>query len=247
MLHSIAAAMLLGAAACADLGGPEVLTDDVVSEDMAISSGEAVASAVGELIGNEVFSGLAGAAPAGAPAAPEEIEISRSRTCYDEDGNEQQQCNNLTTASIRIQWTVDGTKETQHLSASIHHTHDATISGLLGEETSRTHNGIGTSDDTVTITRENLTKTVAESSVDSVRNVVFNLPRSTNPWPVSGSIVRNVSATITVSGPREETRTVSRRIEVTFPPDSQGNVSIQVGDVTCTLNLVTRAVTSCSS
>jgi hypothetical protein len=105
---------------------------------------------------------------------------------------------------------------------------------------------VGTSDDTVTIQREGLTKTVAESSIDSVINVVFNLPRDTNPWPVSGSIVRRVEATITITGPREETRTLSRRIEVTFPPDSQGNVTIQVGDVTCTLNLVTRRVTNCS-
>lgn len=242
-----AAAVVLGLVACTDANVPEGLTDGEVAEDMALSSGDAVASVVAELIGNEVFGGLAGAAPAGAAQAPEDVEITRSRTCYDENGNVQQQCNATTTASIRIQWTVDGTRETEHLSASIHHAHDALISGLLGEETSRTHNAVGTSDDTVTITRETLTKTVAESSVDSVRNVVFNLPRSTNPWPVSGSVVRHVTATITVTGPREETRTVTRRIEVTFPPDAQGNVTIQVGNTTCTLNLVTRAVTNCST
>lgn len=240
------AAAMLGVAACIDFNGPpEGLTDLDVAQDMAISSGDAIAGEVVELIANEAFAGLT-SAPPGAPEAPSELTVNRSRTCYDENGNAQTTCNRLTTASIRVQWTVDGTRATENMSASIHHSRDATISGLLGDETSRTHDGVGTSNDTVTIEREGLTKNVAESSVDSVRSVVFNLPRATNPWPVSGSIVRRVEATITISGPREETRTVSRRIEVTFPADVQGNVTIQVGDVTCTLNLVTRKVTNCA-
>ncbi len=242
----MAAAAMLGVAACIDFNGPpEGLTDVEVAQDLALSSGDAIAGDVADLIANELFVGL-GAPPAGAPEAPSDLVVSRTRTCYDQNGNAQTECNRLTTASIRVQWTADGTRETENLSAHIHHTRDVTISGLLGEETSRTHNGVGTSNDTVTITREAMTKTVAESSVDSVRNVVFNLPRATNPWPVSGSIVRRVEATITITGPREETRTVSRRVEVTFPADAQGNVTIMVGDATCTLNLVTRRVTNCS-
>ena len=241
-----AAAALLGLVACLDANAPEGLTDLEVSEDMAVSSGDAIAGDVLDLIANELFGGLSGAAPAGAPTAPEDPIVSRTRTCYAENGTVQTECNRLTTASMRIQWTVDGTRQTDNFSAAIHRSRDVVISGLLGEETSRTHNGVGSSNDTTSLQREGFNKTVAESSVDSVRNIVFNLPRATNPWPVSGSIVRNVNATITITGPKTETRTVSRRVEVTFPADAQGNVTMKVGDLTCTLNLVTRKVANCA-
>jgi len=250
MRHSFRGALvvaaLVGVAACSDLTQPEGLTDLDVAQDLALSSGDAVVGDVLDLIGNEVFGGL-GAPVAGARESPAELVVTRSRTCYDGSGNVQTECNRLTTASMRIQWTVDGTRQTDNFTAAIHHARDATISGLLGEETSRTHNAVGTSDDTTSFQREGLNKNVAESSADSVRNVVFNLPHATNPWPVSGSIVRHVNATITITGPRTETRTVSRRVEVTFPPDAQGNVPIKIGDVTCTLNLVTRKVVNCSA
>ena len=129
----------------------------------------------------------------------------------------------------------------------VHRTRNMLTSGLLGQETSRTHNGVGTSNDATTITREGRTRKVEESSTDATVNVVFNLPHETNPWPVSGQIIRNVNATITVtSRDHAETRTISRRIVVTFPPDAQGNVTVQIGSVTCTFNLVTRRVANCS-
>ena len=69
-----------------------------------------------------------------------------------------------------------------------------------------------------------------------------------NPWPVSGSLVRRVTAHITVEGAnRSETKDANRRVEVTFPADAQGNVTINVNGKTCTLNLVTRAVANCST
>ena len=233
-----------GAAACTDEVGPE-LSDLEVVQDLALSSGDAIALDVAELVANEVFGGFAGA-PA-AEGAAREVTVTRSRTCFDEQENEQAQCDPLTTASMRIQMTLDGTRQRENFTANIHRTRDLVISGLLGEETSRTHNGVGTANDTTTLQRNGFTRTVQESSVDSVVNVVFNLPHANNPWPVSGQIIRNVNATITITGPREETRTISRRVVVTFPPDAQGNVSIQIGTTTCTLNLVTRQITNCQA
>lgn len=231
-------------AACTDTVAPE-LSDPEVAQDLALSSGDAIALDLSELVANEVFGGFAGA-PADVDAALD-VTVTRSRTCYDENGAEQTQCDRLTTASMRIQLTIDGTRQRDNFTANVHRTRDLVISGLLGEETSRTHNGVGTAEDTTTLQREGFTRTVQESSIDSVVNVVFNLPHANNPWPVSGQIIRNVSATIIISGPREETRTISRRVVVTFPPDGQGNVSIQIGTMSCTLNLVTRQVTNCSA
>lgn len=232
-----------GLAACSDAVAPE-LSDLEVAQDLALSSGDVAAVDVAELVVNEVFGGFAGA-PALEGPSPSGLTVTRSRTCYDAQGNVQSQCDRLTTASMRIQMTMDGTRQGENYTAAVHRSRDLTISGLLGEETSRTHNGVGTANDTVTVQRNGATRTVRESSTDSIVNLVFNLPHATNPWPVSGQIIRNVNATITISGPREETRTISRRIVVTFPPDAQGNVSIQMGNTTCTLNLVTRRVVNC--
>lgn len=234
-------------AACDDATQPSVLSDASLERDLAASSGDAIATEVLNLLGNEVFSGLPGAPSFGLFGLnPPDLTVSRTRTCYDAQGNVQSQCDQLTTASMRIQVTIGGTRIGDRFTAAVHRSRDLTISGLLGQETSRTHDGVGTSNDTVTFTGDSLTRLAAESAVDSVIAVVFNLPRATNPWPVSGRIVRVVNATITVTGVRNETRTISRRIEVIFPPDAQGNVPIRVGEKTCTLNLVTRRVTNCS-
>lgn len=242
---AVIAAAVLAFGACSDLLDPSV-SDLELAEDLAASSAEAIGQDIAEMIANEAFGSVA-ASPAEA-RGPHDLTVSRSRTCYDANGDEQAQCDPETTASMRIQLTIDGTIQREHFSAIVHRTRDMVISGLLGQETSRTHNGVGTSNDTTTMTRGDRTRKVEESSVDSVVNVVFNLPHATNPWPVSGQIIRNVNATITVTGgDGTETRTISRRIVVTFPPDSQGNVTVQIGDVTCTFNLVTRRVANCSA
>jgi hypothetical protein len=245
MMQAAAAVLALcGVAACTDAVAPE-LSDVEVVQDLALSSGDAIALDVSELVANEVFGGFGGAPAMG--NAPHEVTVTRSRTCYDANGTAQSQCDGLTTASMRIQVTLDGTRQREGFTANIHRTRDLVISGLLGQETSRTHTGVGTANDTTTLQRNGFTRTVRESSVDSVVNIVFNLPHANNPWPVSGQIIRNVNATITITGPREETRTVSRRVVVTFPADAQGNVSIQIGTNACTLNLVTRQVTNCQA
>lgn len=243
---AIIAAVVLVAGACSDLVDPSV-SDMELAEDLAASSAEAVGQDIAEMIANEAFGGFSPAAGPRHPADPHDLSVTRTRTCYDADGNVQQQCDRETTASMRIQMTIDGTRQGDNFSMIVHRTRNMLTSGLLGQETSRTHNGVGASNDSTTITREGRTRTVAESSTDSTVNVVFDLPHETNPWPVSGQIIRNVNASITVtSGDRSETRTISRRIVVTFPPDAQGNVTVQIGSTTCTFNLVTRRVANCS-
>jgi hypothetical protein len=125
------------------------------------------------------------------------------------------------------------------------------ISGLAGTETSRTHNGFGASNDKTTFvgTKDGvtLTRVMTEVSNDSVQGVVFNLPHASNPWPVSGTIVRNTTGAIEVTlGDRTESRNFTRRVTVTFPADAQGNVTITINTRTCQLNLVTHAVTGCT-
>jgi hypothetical protein len=70
------------------------------------------------------------------------------------------------------------------------------------------------------------------------------MPRSQYVWPLSGSIVHNVTALVTVqSGTRSYSRTVTRRAEVIF--NGTPNVTLDIGALTCDLDLETHAVTNC--
>ena len=75
------------------------------------------------------------------------------------------------------------------------------ITGLEGEETERTWNGVGSGDvfksrhpdDGVTRTYD--METLAEHS-----DVVRKVPRAENPWPVSGTITRWIHVVVTENG-----------------------------------------------
>jgi hypothetical protein len=249
---------LAAAVACSDANDPSLVSDADINADLMVAAGDAIVDDVAALIGNEVFSGLPAGAPGMGAHDPAEVTITRSRTCY-ADNVAQDACDALTTDSIVLTMTMDGSVSRQAtgprgtftMNRAIHRARNLTISGLEGTETSRTHNGSGTSADTTQFSSApadgiGVTRHFGETSVDSIQQIVFNLPRSTNPWPASGQIVRVAEGTATFTlGARTETRTFSRRIVVTFPADAQGNVTIQINSQTCTLNLVTRIVSNC--
>lgn len=239
-----AAAAVAGLAACTDANAPSDLTDHQLAADLASSSGDAIATDVVQAILNEgSFAGAPGFnASVRATLDTSNLTVVRTRTCYDAQNNVVQ-CGQGT-VSMRVTLQIDGTVQRDNFSGKIHHTRDMTITGLGASSTTRTHNGVGTSNDTTTFTGTRGTRHAEESASDSIVNLVFQLPHSSNPWPVSGQIIRNVNATITLTRTdgSTDTRTISRRVVVTFPADAQGNVSIQVGDLSCTLNLVTHRV-----
>jgi hypothetical protein len=241
---------ILVLAACSESTTPSLLSDAQIEADVAATSGAAIALEVDNMIGHEAGGPFAADGPAATPPTID-VDVVRTRTCYDASDAVQANCDPQTTARVVITMTADGTisdttRDGGTFSAAIHRVRDHEISGLLGSETTRIHNGVGTSEDTTRFSGPRGTRDAAESAVDSMRNIVFQLPRSSNPWPVSGSIVRRVSGTVTLTGEnREGTRSYDRRVEVVFPADAQGNVTIYINDRTCNLNLVTRRVTSC--
>lgn len=250
LLSLVCVAGLGALAACSESTSPSTaLSDALVTSDLVSSAGDAAAMDLEYFEANQTAAGLPSVhGPAfdvfGSP--PATLSVTRSRTFYDSAGNVQAAYDSLTTASIRFQLTISGTRTLDSLTAQVHRTRDETVSGLLGKETSRTWNGVGTSNDTITITGATITRHVTESDLDSTIGVTFNLPRSSNPWPVSGKIVRYTDATFTATGAITGSRTISKRIEIDFPPDAQGNVTIIIGTVTCKLNLVTHKVSNCT-
>jgi hypothetical protein len=238
-----ALAAVAGLVACTDLNAPSDLTDTQMAADLAASSGDAIATDIGQAILNEgMFAGAAGMNAAGMVEDTSSLNVVRTRTCYDAQ-DAVVQCG-PGAVSMRVTATIDGTVQRGNFSGVIHRTRDLTITGLGSGSTTRTHNGVGTSNDTTTFTGSRGSRHAEESASDSIINLVFHLPHASNPWPLSGQIIRNVDASITLTRSDNTTvnRIIDRRVVVTFPADAQGNVAIQVGDLSCTLNLVTHRV-----
>lgn len=246
LAHALAAAAVVaGFAACKDALAP--ILDQDLAADIAASAGDAIAADVTEAVQNEVFGGFMAPDVAASPAADSvthNFTVTRNRTCYNAQGAVVQ-CGQGTT-SMKITMTMDGSRSGPDFSGAVHRARTDSIAGLGPNSTSRVHNGRGSSNDTTSFTRDSTTRKFAESATDSIINLTFTVPRPSNPWPVSGQIIRNVNATITFTGKVTGTRTISRRVVVTFPADAQGNVSIVVGALTCNLNLVTHKVTNCT-
>lgn len=260
LLHLALAGAAVALTACSDSTSLSLTSDTEVTADVVATAGDALAADVGEMLANEVSVGAALPAPPIGLFQPPSWNVVRTRVCYDAQNVAQTQCSATTTASIVFNVSINGSVERTHqgphgsesMTIAVHRTRQLTISGLLGTETSRIHDGFGTSRDTATFTGTHegatITRVVTEASNDSAQAVTFNLPHSTNPWPVSGVLIRNSSGTVDVtSGERHESRSFSRRVVVTFPADAQGNVSININGKACTLNLVTHVVANCST
>ena len=150
----------------------------------------------------------------GASLAPQ---ITRSRVVeyFDGAGNLQEAYDELTTASMHIVSEMSGEFTRENWSATIVRTRDIIVTGLEGEETSRTANGSGTGE--VTRSRhldDGGTRSYDMSGTSTIQDVVHGVPREDNPWPLSGTITREMTVKI-VNGPDGD-QTVERTAIVTF-------------------------------
>ena len=132
---------------------------------------------------------------------------SRTVTYLDADGNEQQAYDELTTESVHIVVDFEGEMAREFWEASIERHRDMMLTGLEGEETTRIWNGTG--DQTATRSRhfdDGEVRTYDMSGQSTVEDVVLGVPREDNPWPLSGTITRAMTATITNGPNGDETR-----------------------------------------
>ncbi len=144
-------------------------------------------------------------------------------TFYDADGNEQEARDPLTTASIHLviessrdfsrdSWTATGTRS-----------RDLLITGLEGEETTRTVNGTGSSNVTRSehTDEDGTTRSYNMVSTSTMVDVVHPVPRTDDSWPLSGTVTRDVTITV-INGPDGDvikTRTVVMTFDGTQWPD----------------------------
>jgi len=261
LLHLAMAAGLVGLAACKESTSPAALFDAAtVTADVVQSAGDAAATTVETLNGNQVAAALPSppATPFDLLSAGNALNATRSRTCYDGSGVVVAACTPMSSVrKIVTHVTLDGSRSgsnsttggaTVTWTGAVHRVADDTLTRNFTSttETSRTHSGDAVSHDTTTFSNGTVDRTHDEAAHDSVKAVTYNLPRSGNPWPVSGSIVRVDSLHTTFTkGSQTVTKDLVKTVEVDFPADAQGNVVLKIDGKTCNLNLVTHAVTNC--
>lgn len=218
-LRGIGAASLaiLAVAACSDTTVPE--------EDFMLNADVAVVAADGALEGMHLMGGLVmdGNRP---------VDGARTVTCYDEAGVEQEACDRLTTATMVIAVDHVGAVEREFWTANIERHSELTVTGLLGEETTRTFNGGGTEKVSRSVHSDEYgTRAYDMSGSIAYDNVVVPVPGSDSPWPLSGSITRHILVTVT-NGPNGD-ETVDRTVTVTFNGTQYATIDVngEVGEL----------------
>lgn len=102
----------------------------------------------------------------------------------------------------------------------------------------------GTRADSARYTTENVTRDFQYTAFDTATAVAFAMPRSQYPWPRSGTVVHDITTHFTATrGAGTYTRTVTHRVVVTF--DGTQTATLQVGALTCSLDLATHQVSGC--
>jgi len=159
-------------------------------------------------------------------------------TFFDAAGNEQDSLDDLTTATIVRSSSISREASRDGWTASVEASREQTITGLEGEETSRTVNGSGTEHVVRSLhSDDNGTRSYDMTSAVTWNDVVHGVPRSENPYPLSGSITRAVTIAI-VNGPNgDETR--SRDVVVTF--DGTQFATLTLDGETMEIDLSTRS------
>lgn len=219
-------------AACSEANGPNDALDQAIDQDVAVVAADAAIGDVQQMVLPVGAPAVVSADAAGPPAT-----FSRTVTFFDADGVEQSAYNPLTTASINVVVDLSHAVEREGWSASVERHRDLTVSGLEGQETSRIWNG--TSSGTVMRSRHteaNGTRTYDMTTSSVITDVVVGVPRSENPWPLSGTITRTIMITIT-NGPNGD---VTRERTVTIEFNGTQFATLTVNGETFEVDLAAR-------
>lgn len=147
-----------------------------------------------------------------------------------------------TTASMNVLATLSGVVTTANGADTVNGTRDVTASGLLGHNTTRVWNGSGNGTHGAYWSDSVASRTADVNYSSTFSNIVVALPRSANPWPISGTISRQVNGTgVVTKGDSTRTITISRTVEITF--NGTEFVPMTVGSETYTLDLATGQAT----
>jgi hypothetical protein len=267
----IGVALLAGLAACSsDSGlsssGP---TDAEITQGLASDAGESIALTLEEMGASDTFVG-AGDVTAGTGVSARIVgATAATQTCGGPDANGWYNCATVTDAglsltravrfwegtsyglwfdaqtdSVNHRWTASGTIDSPSKPGkvwTIERGDTATMAiDRAASPVTHTWNGVGERRESSKYTVNGVERDYLHTAFDTATAVTFAMPRSSHPYPLSGTITRSATVHFTAGS---FTRDLDRRIVVTF--DGTQTATLQVGALTCDLDLATRAVTNC--
>lgn len=168
-----------------------------------------------------------------------DLMMSRDVTYLGADGIEQDAFDPVTTDTIHIVASMEGSRTTDRFSASVSRTRDLTVSGLAGDETERKWNGTGST--TRNRTRNSDDSGLREynmSATSTLTDVVIPVPRTQGSFPLSGTITKEI--TVEIIRGLNDTKTRTRTVTIEFN-DTQF-VTMTVNGETFTFDLVTKEI-----
>ncbi len=169
------------------------------------------------------------------------VTVTRSLAFFDVNGVMMDH-RDSTTASLNDEAILAGIVATAGGADTVNGTHNLNATGLLGANTTRVWNGTGASTHGAYWSDSVATRTADVSFSSTFSNILVQLPRSANPWPISGMITRVVTGTgqVTKNGVTKVI-TISRTVVITF--NGTEFVPMVVGSETFTLDLATGVAT----
>lgn len=159
------------------------------------------------------------------------LTINRSFSFMDKSGAVQQAFDTGTTNTVNIKKSVSGTiTHHQTVTSTVNGSSDLTVSGLASGSTQRTVNGTSAGTESTTGTRDSVAFTALRSAGDTTTGLVIPIQDNHPTFPTAGTIVRSMTATVTLSGKTPSTS--SRREVITFDGSSTAKVVITHDGVT---------------
>jgi hypothetical protein len=170
------------------------------------------------------------------------LTLNRDYAFFDANNQPQSAYDAATTDSANFHVSVTGVHTALAGQDTVDRNRNFTVSGLLGAETTRTWNGTGTRNDGGYRDGTDARRTYHTNDAVTVSQVVVDLPRSSNPWPVSGTITRHITGTASVikSGVTKSF-SVDRTVTITF--NGSQTATVTVNGNTYTLDLSTGVAT----
>jgi hypothetical protein len=159
------------------------------------------------------------------------LTINRSFSFLDGSGAVQQAFVRGTTNTVNVKKSVSGTV-THHetVTSTVNGSSDLTVAGLASGSTQRTVNGTSAGTESTTGTRETVPFTALRSAGDTTTGLVIPIQDNHPTFPTAGTIIRSMTATVTLSGKTPSTS--SRREVITFDGSATAKVVITHDGVT---------------
>jgi len=177
-----------------------------------------------------------------APITSAGLTLNRDYAFFDASNTAQSAYSASTTDSANFHVNVAGVHVVDTGADTVSRDRNLTVSGLLGAETQRTWNGTGTRNDGGYRQGTDATRSYHVNDNVTISSVVVTLPRSSNPYPASGSITRHVVGTgkVEKSG-LSKSFTIDKTVTITF--NGTEFVTMNIGTDAYTLDLATGVVT----